>query len=82
MILQLHPVRDRTVQHPTPTSRLTSQLLAPLKMLLTGLIHSMDTNPFLSKFIRGKGLQVIAIQASPQEQAFAGFWMMRDISTL
>ena len=30
----------------------------------------------------GKGLQFIAIQASPQEQAFAGFWMMRDIATL
>ena len=30
----------------------------------------------------GKGLQFIAIQASPEEQAFAGFWMMRDITTL
>ena len=30
----------------------------------------------------GKGLQFIAIQASPEEQAFAGFWMMRDIATL
>ena len=30
----------------------------------------------------GKGLQFIAIQASPDEQAFAGFWMMRDIATL
>ena len=26
------------------------------------------------------GLQFIAIQASPDEQAFAGFWMMRDIA--
>jgi hypothetical protein len=26
-----------------------------------------------------RGLQFIAIQASPEEQAFAGFWMMRDI---
>jgi hypothetical protein len=26
-----------------------------------------------------RGLQFIAIQASPDEQAFAGFWMMRDI---
>ena len=25
------------------------------------------------------GLQFIAIQASPEEQAFAGFWMLRDI---
>ena len=31
---------------------------------------------------RGKGLQFIAIQTSPEEQAFAGFWMMRDIATL
>jgi hypothetical protein len=31
---------------------------------------------------RGKGLQFIAIQTSPDEQAFAGFWMMRDIATL
>lgn len=30
----------------------------------------------------GKGLQFIAIQASPEEQSFAGFWMMRDIATL
>ena len=30
----------------------------------------------------GKGLQFIAIQTSPDEQAFAGFWMMRDIATL
>ena len=29
-----------------------------------------------------KGLQFIAIQSSPEEQAFAGFWMMRDIATL
>ena len=26
-----------------------------------------------------RGFQFIAIQASPEEQAFAGFWMMRDI---
>ena len=25
------------------------------------------------------GLQFIAIQASPEEQSFAGFWMLRDI---
>ena len=31
---------------------------------------------------QGKGLQFIAIQTSPDEQAFAGFWMMRDIATL
>ena len=30
----------------------------------------------------GKGLQFIAIQTSPDEQSFAGFWMMRDIATL
>ena len=30
----------------------------------------------------GKGLQFIAIQTSPEEQSFAGFWMMRDIATL
>ena len=30
----------------------------------------------------GKGLQFIAIQTNPEEQAFAGFWMMRDIATL
>ena len=30
----------------------------------------------------GKGLQFIAIQTNPEEQAFAGFWMMRDITTL
>ena len=34
-----------------------------------------------SKELR-KGLQFIAIQANPEEQAFAGFWMMRDIATL
>ena len=27
------------------------------------------------------GLQFIAIQANPEEQSFAGFWLMRDIST-
>jgi hypothetical protein len=26
------------------------------------------------------GLQFIAIQSSPEEQSFAGFWMMRDIT--
>ena len=26
------------------------------------------------------GLQFIAIQSSPEEQSFAGFWMMRDIA--
>ena len=28
---------------------------------------------------QARGLQFIAIQASPEEQAFAGFWMLRDI---
>jgi hypothetical protein len=26
-----------------------------------------------------RGLQFIAIQASPEEQTFGGFWMLRDI---
>ena len=26
-----------------------------------------------------KGLQFIAIQTTPEQQSFAGFWMMRDV---
>ncbi|MGB0824533.1 MAG: Tab2 family RNA-binding protein [Synechococcus sp.] len=26
-----------------------------------------------------RGLQFIAVQTTPEEQSFAGFWMLRDI---
>ena len=28
----------------------------------------------------GDGIQFIAIQSSPEEQKFTGFWMLKDIS--
>ena len=53
--------------------------LCPKKKLASELKGSLANKRFQESKSKIGGLQFIAVQATPEEQRFAGFWMLKDL---